>query len=89
MAGPASSRLAPQAAPPEPPEHVETDAATRIQEDLDKLLLACFNALLGVSKATAGGGGAGARPGGEAVCIYVIFMFMIGSGQGMGWDLPR
>lgn len=62
MAGPASSSeaSAPQAAAPEPPAHVETDAATRIQEGLDKLLLACFNALLDVSKATATGGGAGA-----------------------------
>lgn len=81
MAGPASSQpsapaaasqaAAAAAAPPEPPLHVETDAATRIQEGLDQLLLACFNALLDVSKATAAAGAGEALAGAGAASSQV------------------
>lgn len=50
--------------PPALPEYVETDAATLIQERLDKLMLACFNALLDVSKAAAPGPAVAVAAGG-------------------------
>lgn len=45
------STPAPPLPPPPPPPHT-TDPGTHIQEHLDKLALACFNAVLEVSKVT-------------------------------------
>lgn len=70
MAGPAGAQptgakaaAAAAGVPPPAPEHVERDAGTLIQEQLDRLLLASFNALLDVSKASGAGAGAGAGGG--------------------------
>ena len=91
MAGPASSSQppAPQAAATEPPAHEETDAATRIQEGLDKLLLACFNALLDVSKATAKGGAGGETAISSSSSQVRACVFMLCWGMEpdrCGWD---
>jgi len=68
MAGPAAAAQPPAGAAAVLPEHVETDAATKVQLLMDELMLGCFNALLDVSKAS---GAAGARAGGPAASPQV------------------
>jgi hypothetical protein len=60
----AAAPPAQQPPPPPLPPPPQQDGATLIQEQLDKLALACFNAVLEVTKARAGDGGGGGSGGG-------------------------
>ncbi len=53
---PPQTAAPPAQQPPPPPPPPQQDGATLIQEQLDNLALACFNAVLEVTKARAGDG---------------------------------